>query len=146
MNVTEAPPDTLADGVEQDPGGFYAADWAARGDLSEAVAAALPEAMRSRLAANVELARRAVLAEEERDAALADNRLLRERVSRQRQTIESLRRRETLGRTGRLLERMAAIATPGGTVGIAEAPCACLERPAAGEPVRGRWIPWVRPR
>ena len=138
MDVTEASPDTLSGGVEQDPGGFYATGWAVRGDLSEAVAAALPEAMRSRLAANVELARRAVLAEEERDAALADNRLLRERVSRQRQTIESLRRRETLGRTGRLLERIAEIATPGSAVGSAQSPCACLERPAVGEPVRGR--------
>lgn len=93
-------------------------------DLPERVAAALPGAMVSRLAANVELAHQLALVEKERDelraavaAALvtaarykaeaeshaADNRLLRERVARQHCTIESLRRQQALPTPVRVL-------------------------------------------
>lgn len=106
MDVTEAPVSQRVD------------------DLPERVAAALPGAMVSRLAALAELGHQLALAEKENHelhgavaAALktaarykaeaeshaADNRLLRERVARQHCTIESLRRQQALPTPVRVL-------------------------------------------
>ena len=141
MDVTEAPVSQRVD------------------DLPERVAAALPGAMVSRLAALAELGHQSALAEKENHelrgavaAALeaaarykaeaeshaADNRGLRERVARQRSTIESLRRQLALGGSSRVLARVES------ALRGAESVSECDGPPPGVSPLAGRWLPWAR--
>lgn len=94
MEVTEAPPGTPASPAGQGADDLLVTGWAARGDMVGAVAAALPEAMLARLAANVELAERLVLVEKERDEALGA--AVREKAARIRLDAENRGLRERL--------------------------------------------------
>lgn len=132
MDVTEAPPGTLADTTEQDADDLLMLGWAAPAGLPDAAR----RTIREQAAVIAELARRNVDATEARDAALdtaarheaearrlgAENRGLRGRVAYQGQTIGILR--EQLAVAGP--RKNARPAEPVGPPW-----CACLEPPDA---------------